>query len=92
MLAQLRATTTASAVSDGVRVPAIAAGVGATLASGFVLRGAARMAREVLPAPVANAAPGGDSSPAAPAPPADDSRKAIAARPATERSIKETLP
>ena len=56
MLAQLRATTTASAVSDGVRVPAIAAGVGATLASGFVLRGAARMAREVLPAPVANAA------------------------------------
>lgn len=54
MLAQLRAATTASAVSDGM--PAIAAGVGATLASGFVLRGAARMAREVLPAPVANAA------------------------------------
>jgi len=54
MLARLRATTTGSAESDGM--PAIAAGVGVALASGFVFRGAARVAREVLPAPVADAA------------------------------------
>ena len=53
MLARLRATTIGSAESE--RMPAIAAGVGLVLASGFVFRGVARVAREVLPAPVANA-------------------------------------
>jgi hypothetical protein len=54
LLARLRATTTGSAVSEGI--PGIAAGAGVALASGFILRSAARTAREVLPAPVANAA------------------------------------
>ncbi|HEU0245545.1 MAG TPA: hypothetical protein VFR38_00495 [Gaiellaceae bacterium] len=54
MLARLRSTTTGPAESDGL--PAIAAGAGVALASGFVFRGAARAARKVLPAPVADAA------------------------------------
>lgn len=54
MLARLRATTTGPAESDGL--PAIAAGAGVALASGFVFRGAARATRQVLPAPVADAA------------------------------------
>lgn len=54
LLARLRTTTTGSAVSDGM--PAVAGGVGMALASGFVFRGVARAAREVLPAPVADAA------------------------------------
>ena len=53
MLARLRATT-GSVESDGM--PAIAAGVGVALAAGFVFRGAARAARDVLPAPIADAA------------------------------------
>jgi hypothetical protein len=54
MLARLRATTPGSAESDGM--PAIVAGVGVALASGFVFRGAARAARDVLPTPLAEAA------------------------------------
>lgn len=54
LLARLRATTTGSAVSEGI--PGIAVGAGVALASGFVFRGVARTARDVLPAPVANAA------------------------------------
>ncbi len=56
MLARLRATTTGSLKTD--EMPAIAAGVGVALASGFVFRGVARAAREVLPAPVADAGVG----------------------------------
>ncbi len=54
LLARLRTTTTGSAESDAL--PAIAAGVGLVLASGFVFRSIARAAREALPAPVADAA------------------------------------
>jgi hypothetical protein len=54
MLARLRAMTTGPSESDGL--PALAAGAGVALASGFVFRGAARAARGVLPAPVADAA------------------------------------
>lgn len=54
MLARLRATTTGSAGSD--EMPFVAGGAAIALAAGFVLRGIARAAREVLPAPVADAA------------------------------------
>jgi hypothetical protein len=54
MLARLRATTTGSAASD--EMPVIAGGAALALATGFAFRGVARAAREVLPAPVTNAA------------------------------------
>ena len=54
MLARLRATTTGSVESD--EIPWIAGGAGLALAAGFAFRGVARKARDVLPAPVAEAA------------------------------------
>ncbi|MBM2821487.1 MAG: hypothetical protein HW413_233 [Thermoleophilia bacterium] len=54
MLARLRATTTGSAGSDEMRV--VAGGAALALSAGFAFRGVARSARQVLPAPLANAA------------------------------------
>jgi len=54
MLARLRATTTGSAGSD--ELPFVAGGAAVALAAGFAFRGAARSARQVLPAPLADAA------------------------------------
>lgn len=54
MLSRLRAATTGSAASG--QMPVIAGGAALTLASGFAFRGVARAARQVLPAPIANAA------------------------------------
>jgi hypothetical protein len=54
MLARLRATTTGSAGSD--EMPFVAGGAALALSAGFAFRGVARSAREVLPAPLANAA------------------------------------
>ena len=54
MLARLRAITTGSGESN--EMPLVAGGAAIALAAGFALRGIARAAREVLPAPVADAA------------------------------------
>ena len=53
MLARLRATTTRSGPDE---MPVMAGGAAIALAAGFAFRGVARRARDVLPAPVANAA------------------------------------
>jgi len=54
MLARLRATTTGSGPPD--EMPVMAGGAAIALAAGFAFRGIARRARDVLPAPIANAA------------------------------------
>jgi hypothetical protein len=54
MLARLRATTTGSAGSD--EMPLVAGGAALALSAGFAFRGVARSARQVLPAPLADAA------------------------------------
>jgi len=54
MLARLRATTTGANGSD--EMPVVAGAAAAALATGFAFRGVARAARQVLPAPVADAA------------------------------------
>jgi hypothetical protein len=54
MLARLRASTPGATESD--EVPVIASGTALALAAGFAFRGLARSARQVLPAPVVDAA------------------------------------
>jgi hypothetical protein len=54
MLTRLRATTTGSTGSDEMQV--VAGGAAVALAAGFAFREVARAAREVVPAPVADAA------------------------------------
>ena len=54
MLARLRASTTGSAEPDEMQV--VAGGAALALAAGFAFRAVARSARQVLPAPIANAA------------------------------------
>lgn len=54
MLARLRAAATGSAASD--EMPVIVGGAALALASGYAFRGVARVARQVLPQPIANAA------------------------------------
>jgi hypothetical protein len=54
LLARLRTVSSGRAVSD--ELPVVAGGAAAVLATGFGLRGAARSAGAVLPAPVVNAA------------------------------------
>ena len=54
MVSRLRAVSSGPAVSD--ELPALAGGAAAMLASGFALRGIARSARTILPAPLAHAA------------------------------------
>jgi hypothetical protein len=54
MLARLRAMRTGSVGAD--EVPFVAGGAALALAAGFAFRGVARAAREVLPAPAADAA------------------------------------
>ena len=54
MVSRLRAVSSGSAVSD--ELPMLAGGAVSVLVSGFALRGLARAARAVLPAPLAHAA------------------------------------
>jgi hypothetical protein len=54
MVAQLRAVSSGAAISE--ELPVLAGGAAALVASGLALRGVARTARAVLPAPVAHAA------------------------------------